>query len=126
MPSRSSSSPDSGKSTPRPKRQEAGDQSEEAPTKATKKSASPKSKEVLSLIEEKDTTAKKRVPRKEGATLPPLGARPKTPAKPDKVEEVPGAEPEPPKKTLDQAKKEALNLFEDCLLYTSDAAGRAI
>jgi len=113
MPSRSSSSPDSGKSTPRPKRQEAGDQSEEAPTKATKKSASPKSKEVLSLIEDKDTTAKKRVPRKEGTTLPPLGARPKTPAKPDKVEEVPGAEPEPPKKTLDQAKKEALNLFED-------------
>jgi translation initiation factor IF-2 len=62
-------------------------------------------KEVLSLIEEEKP--KKRAPRKEGSTLPVLGARPE----PKPVKEV--APPEPPKKTLDDAKREALNLFEE-------------
>lgn len=112
MPSRSSSSPDSGKPTPRTKRTEAGDQSEEAPVKPIKKIA-PKSKEVLSLIEDKETSPKKRAPRKEGSPLPHLGAqKPKPAVKPEKALDV-ASEPEAPKKTLDQAKKEALNLFED-------------
>lgn len=62
-------------------------------------------KEVLSLIEE--VKPRKRVPRKEGSTLPVLGARPVVP------EVVVEAPPEPPKKTLDDAKREALNIFEE-------------
>lgn len=62
-------------------------------------------KEVLSLIEEEKP--KKRVPRKEGSTLPVLGVRPA----PKPVKEI--APPEPPKKTVDDAKREALNLFEE-------------
>ncbi|MFM2176549.1 MAG: translation initiation factor [Verrucomicrobiota bacterium] len=62
-------------------------------------------KEVLSLIEEEKP--KKRVPRKEGSTLPVLGVRPVvTPV-------VEAAPPEPPRKTLDDAKRDALNLFEE-------------
>jgi translation initiation factor IF-2 len=62
-------------------------------------------KEVLSLIEEEKP--KKRVPRKEGSTLPVLGVRPVV--KPA----VEAAPPEPPRKTVDDAKRDALNLFEE-------------
>lgn len=66
-------------------------------------------KKVLSLIEE-DGKPKARVPRRDGggSPLPTLGAKPApAPAKP--APKAPG----PPKKTLDDHKREALNLFED-------------
>jgi translation initiation factor IF-2 len=62
--------------------------------------------EVLSLIEE--VKPKKRVPRKDAtATLPAFGAKP---APKEIIVEAP---PEPPRKTVDDAKREALNIFEE-------------
>lgn len=97
MPPRSSSSKSAQTTTDSPADE---DVVESAPAKKTAVK-----KEVLSLIEEEKP--KKRVPRKEGSTLPVLGARPE----PKVVKEV--APPEPPKKTVDDAKREALNLFEE-------------
>ncbi len=63
-------------------------------------------KEVLSLIEE--VKPKKRVPRRDAtATLPAFGAKP---ASKVAVMEV---APESPRKTLDDAKRDALNIFEE-------------
>ena len=74
---------------------------------AESKSRKKADKQVLSLIEEKEKP-KKRVARKDGpAVLPALGARPAA---------APAAEvkqAESPKKTVDDQKKEALNLFEE-------------
>ena len=74
---------------------------------AESKSRKKADKKVLSLIEEEEKP-KKRAVRKDGpAVLPALGARPAA---------VPAAEAksvEPPKKTVDDQKKEALNLFEE-------------
>ena len=72
---------------------------------AESKSRKKADKNVLSLIEEEEKP-KKRVVRKAGpAVLPALGARPAA---------APAAKPaEPPKKTVDDQKKEALNLFEE-------------
>ncbi len=74
---------------------------------AESKSRKKADKQVLSLIEEKEKP-KKRVARKDGpAVLPALGARPAAaPAVEAKQAEV-------PKKTVDDQKKEALNLFEE-------------
>jgi translation initiation factor IF-2 len=76
---------------------------ESAPAKKTAKK-----KEVLSLIEEEKPKGKT-APRKDmsAGTLPHIGV------KPVKVVAKPEPEPEPPKRTLDDAKREALNLFED-------------
>jgi translation initiation factor IF-2 len=67
-----------------------------------------KKKEVLSLIDEAKPKGKA-APRKDTSegTLPHIGVKP-IPAKP-----VAAVEPEPPKRTLDDAKREALNLFEE-------------
>lgn len=67
-----------------------------------------KKKEVLSLIEEEKPKGKT-APRKDmsAGTLPHIGV------KPAKVVAKPEPEPEPPKRTLDDAKREALNLFEE-------------
>jgi len=67
-----------------------------------------KKKEVLSLIEEEKPKGKT-APRKDmsAGTLPHIGVRPV------KVEPKPEPEPEPAKKTVDDQKKEALNLWED-------------
>jgi translation initiation factor IF-2 len=62
-------------------------------------------KKVLSLIEEEKP--KVRAARKEGSSLPALGAKPA----PKVVKEVPP--PEPAKPTVDDAKKAALNIFEE-------------
>ncbi|MCX6855299.1 MAG: hypothetical protein NTV80_10380, partial [Verrucomicrobia bacterium] len=62
-------------------------------------------KKVLSLIEEEKP--KVRGARKEGNALPVLGARPA----PQVVKEEPPAEPAKP--SVDDAKKAALNLFEE-------------
>ena len=74
---------------------------------AESKSRKKADKQVLSLIEEKEKP-KKRAVRKDGtAVLPALGARPAA---------APAAEAKPaeaPKKTVDDQKKEALNLFEE-------------
>ncbi len=74
---------------------------------AESKSRKKADKKVLSLIEEEEKP-KKRVVRKDGpAVLPALGARPVA---------APAAEAksvEPPRKTVDDQKKEALNLFEE-------------
>jgi translation initiation factor IF-2 len=76
---------------------------ESAPAKKTAKK-----KEVLSLIEEEKPKGKS-APRKDmsAGTLPHIGVKP--------VIVVPKPEPEPeaPKRTLDDAKREALNLFEE-------------
>lgn len=67
-------------------------------------------REVVSLIEEQDTVKKKRSgPAKTGSLLAPIGARPLA----KKVAEPVPAKVEPPRKTLDQRKSEALNLFEE-------------
>ncbi len=67
----------------------------------------PAKKAVLSLIEEDDKPKSPRAARREPTPLPVLGAKPVPkvviPVKPD----------EPPKKTVDDQKREALNLFED-------------
>lgn len=99
MPSRSSSSKPA-KATP----------DSTAEEKATAESTPPKkvaAKKVLSLIEE-DDKPKARAPRRDATPLPALGAKPApAPAKPI------SRTPEAPKKTLDDHKREALNLFED-------------
>lgn len=76
---------------------------ESAPAKKTAKK-----KEVLSLIDEAKPKGKA-APRKDTSegTLPHIGVKP-IPAKP-----AAAVEPEPPKRTLDDAKREALNLFEE-------------
>ncbi len=61
----------------------------------------------MSLIEEEKPKAP-RAARKEGSVLPPLGAKPPAP-----VSKTPAKPAGPPKKTLDDAKREALNLFEE-------------
>ncbi|GAA5146779.1 translation initiation factor IF-2 [Prosthecobacter algae] len=99
MPSRSSSSKPA-KATP----------DSTAEEKATAESTPPKkvaAKKVLSLIEE-DEKPKSRGPRREATPLPALGAKPApAPARPvSKIAEA-------PKKTLDDHKREALNLFEE-------------
>jgi translation initiation factor IF-2 len=71
---------------------------------AAKKTAATKRSEALSLIEE-DGAPKKRAPRKEGSVLPPIGAKP--------AAKAPAKAPEPPKKTVEEEKKGALNLFEE-------------
>jgi translation initiation factor IF-2 len=99
MPSRSSSSK-SSQPTPEASAEEVVEAGE---SKSRKKA----DKKVLSLIEEEEKP-RKRVTRKDApAVLPALGARPAP---------MPEAEPkpaEPAKKTLDDQKKEALNLFEE-------------
>ncbi len=98
MPSRSPSSK-SAKATP----DSIADEEVVEGTPAKKLAAK---KEVLSLIE--DVKPKKRVPRKDPtATLPAFGAKPAP-------KEIPvEAPPEPPRKTVDDAKREALNIFEE-------------
>jgi translation initiation factor IF-2 len=100
MPSRSSSSKPS-QDTPDSIADE--EVLESAPAKKTAKK-----KEVLSLIEEEKPKGKT-APRKDmsAGTLPHIGV------KPVKVVAKPEPEPEPPKRTLDDAKREALNLFEE-------------
>ncbi len=97
MPSRSSSSKPA-KATP----------DSPADERASAESTSPKKpavKKVLSLIEE-DDKPKTRGARRAATPLPALGAKPApVPAKPGPAE--------PPKKTLDDHKREALNLFEE-------------
>ena len=67
--------------------------------------------EVVSLIEEDGVAKKKRTaPPRTGSILTPIGARP--PAK-KVVPAAPELPPQPPRKTLDQRKSEALNLFEE-------------
>ncbi len=98
MPSRSPSSK-SAKATP----DSIADEEVVEGTPAKKLAAK---KEVLSLIE--DVKPKKRVPRKDpNATLPAFGAKP---APKEIIVEAP---PEPPRKTVDDAKREALNIFEE-------------
>lgn len=65
----------------------------------------PAAKKVLSLIEDVQKP-KARGARKEGSVLTPLGAKPApAPASPKA--------PEPPRQTVDDAKRAALNLFEE-------------
>ncbi len=81
-------------------------ESASAPKKAKKK-------EVLSLIDD-EKPAKTKVTRKEGSVLPSLGAKPApAPEVPAPTPAAENAEPEPAKKTVDDQKKEALNLFEE-------------
>ncbi len=79
-------------------------------TSAPKKA---KKKEVLSLIDE-EKPVKAKVTRKEASVLPAIGAKPvpvaEVPASASIAESV---ESEPAKKTVDDQKKEALNLFEE-------------
>lgn len=78
-------------------------------THAAKK---PAVKKVLSLIEEDEKPKTPRAPRTEGATLPAFGAKPTVKVAP--VAAPPAPKPsEPPKKTLDDHKREALNIFEE-------------
>ena len=71
---------------------------------AESKSRKKTDKKVLSLIEEEEKPKKRAVRKDAASVLPALGARPP----------VPAAKPvEPPKKTVDDQKKEALNLFEE-------------
>lgn len=101
MPSRSSSSKPA-KATD----SAAADETAAAESSAPKKAPA---KKVLSLIEE-DDKPKSRAPRREGTALPALGARP-APA-PASAKQA-AAAPAEPKKTLDDHKREALNLFEE-------------
>ncbi|MCA1962522.1 MAG: hypothetical protein LDL31_01095, partial [Prosthecobacter sp.] len=68
-----------------------------------------KKKEVLSLIDE-EKPAKPKAARKEGSVLPAIGAKPTAPEPVQPQEPDPA---EPVKKTVDDQKKEALNLFEE-------------
>lgn len=69
------------------------------------------SKKVLSLIEDDEPKLKKRNPRKTDSPLPHIGVKPVASV----VVETPKSDSpaEPAKKTLDDQKKEALNLFEE-------------
>ena len=64
----------------------------------------PAAKKVLSLIEDEGKPKPARAPRKEGSVLPTLGAKPAA-----KADEAAAA----PKKSLDEIKRDALNLFEE-------------
>ena len=99
MPSRSSSSKPA--KTPADSAAEQGSPAESLPAKK------PAAKKVLSLIEE-DDKPKTRAARREPTPLTPLGARPAPKAAP-----AAPAKDAPPRKTLDDAKREALNLFEE-------------
>ncbi|MES2597125.1 MAG: translation initiation factor IF-2 [Verrucomicrobiota bacterium] len=66
-----------------------------------------KKKEVLSLIDDEKPKTKPAA-RREATPLPVLGAKPAPVAAP-----TPESEPEPARKTVDDQKKEALNLFEE-------------
>ncbi|MEN3940365.1 translation initiation factor IF-2 [Prosthecobacter sp. SYSU 5D2] len=96
MPSRSSSSKPAKTDSASP-----ADGNAAAESMPPKKAAA---KKVLSLIEE-DGKPKSRGPRREATPLPALGAKPAPKPAPKATE--------PPKKTLDDHKREALNLFED-------------
>lgn len=72
-----------------------------------------KKKEVLSLIDE-EKPVKAKVTRKETSVLPAIGAKPApAPEVPAPTPVAENAESEPAKKTVDDQKKEALNLFEE-------------
>lgn len=103
MPDRPSSSKSSHSSTSHPKDGESGS----AKPKAAKKSAG---KEVLSLLDEDKPSAKKRTGSTPKSALPRIGGK-AAPAAPEKSP-VPSVDLEP-KKSVEDAKKEALNLFED-------------
>ncbi|SKB07474.1 translation initiation factor IF-2 [Prosthecobacter debontii] len=100
MPSRSSSSKPA-KTTP----DSPADASGQAESTAQKK---PGAKKVLDLIEE-DDKPKSRTPRRDMAPLPHIGAKPA----PVPAKASPAKAAEAPKKTLDDHKREALNLFEE-------------
>lgn len=68
-----------------------------------------KKKEVLSLIDDEKPKTKPAT-RREATPLPAFGAKP---APAPKAAETPEADPEPARKTVDDQKKEALNLFEE-------------
>jgi len=103
MPDRPSSPKSTAKSSSHPKDEESG----VAKPKAGKKSAG---KEVLSLLDEDKPSAKKRSAPASKSTLPRIGGK-AAPATPD-APSAPSAEREP-RKSVEDAKKEALNLFED-------------
>ncbi len=65
-------------------------------------------KDVLSLIDEDKPVAKKRAPASAKSALPRIGGKP-APAKPAAKASV----PDEPKKSVEEAKKEALNLFDE-------------
>lgn len=69
-----------------------------------------KSSEVLSLIDD-EAKPKRRGTHKEGSALPPIGATKAAPAASGRGKAT--KQEEPPKKTLDQVKAEALSLFEE-------------
>jgi translation initiation factor IF-2 len=101
MPPRSSSSKTS-KANPE---SEVVANTEELESAPAKKPA--KKKEVLSLIDDEKPKTKPAA-RREATPLPALGAKPAPVAPP-----TPEPEPEPARKTVDDQKKEALNLFEE-------------
>ena len=109
MPNRPSSSKSSKPSTSGANANAAPQEDLAGQPKAGKKAAG---KEVLSLIEDTKPAPKKRgdiAQHKAGAGLPRIGGKP-TPA--PKPAEAP-APVEEPKKTMEDAKKEALNLFDE-------------
>ncbi len=73
---------------------------------AESKSRKKVDKKVLSLIEEGEKPKRRSVRKEAGSVLPTLGAKPAAPAVESKASE-------PLKKTVDDQKKEALNLFEE-------------
>jgi translation initiation factor IF-2 len=98
MPSRSSSSKPA-KTTP-------ASTAEQGPVAESLPAKKPADKKVLSLIEE-DDKPKTRAARRVATPLTPLGA------KPAPTKAAPAAKDTPPRKTLDDAKREALNIFEE-------------
>ncbi len=66
-------------------------------------------KEVLSLIDDDKPAPKKRAAAPAKSALPRIGGKPAAPAKPA----AKAAAPEEPKKSVEEAKKEALNLFDE-------------
>jgi translation initiation factor IF-2 len=105
MPPRSSSSKTS-KASPD---SETAEVEELESTTLAKKTA--KKKEVLSLIDEEKPKSKA-VTRKTASALPALGAKPAPVAAPE-PQNAESEASEPAKKTVDDQKKEALNLFEE-------------
>jgi translation initiation factor IF-2 len=102
MPTKSTTSKSTKRSAPSP--------AEGSPSSAQDEAKTIKPVKVLSLIDEPEVVKKKRGAPAVGSGLTPFGAKPaiKKPVAPPVA-----AAPEPPKKTLDQHKAEALNLFDE-------------
>lgn len=96
--------PTSSKSVKRPSSPEEAQGASSSAAKSTGKPGA-----AVSLIDEDGSSRKKRTGElKTGSAFAPLGSRPQQqPAKPSSTT------PEPPKKTLDQVKAEALSLFDE-------------